>query len=75
MRRNRKSNTNFYTRASALASAARGIALRYGHEDIDPPIFEFTPVFARTMGEGSDVVRKEMYTFADRGGDELTLRP
>lgn len=58
-----------------VVETARGIARRYGHEDIDPPIFEFTPVFARTMGEGSDVVRKEMYTFEDRGGDELTLRP
>ena len=58
-----------------VVDTARGIALRYGHEDIDPPIFEFTPVFARTMGEGSDVVRKEMYTFEDRGGEELTLRP
>ncbi len=51
------------------------MAQRYGYEDIDTPIFEFTPVFARTLGEGSDVVRKEMYTFEDRGGDEVTLRP
>lgn len=58
-----------------VIDTARAVALRYGHEDIDPPIFEFTPVFARTMGEGSDVVRKEMYTFEDRGGEELTLRP
>ena len=58
-----------------VIATAREVALRYGHEDIDPPIFEFTPVFARTMGEGSDVVRKEMYTFEDRGGEELTLRP
>ena len=58
-----------------VVETARAVARRYGHEDIDPPIFEFTPVFARTMGEGSDVVRKEMYTFEDRSGEELTLRP
>jgi histidyl-tRNA synthetase len=58
-----------------VIETARIVARRYGHEDIDPPIFEFTPVFARTMGEGSDVVRKEMYTFEDRSGEELTLRP
>lgn len=58
-----------------VIDTARSVAHRYGHQDIDPPIFEFTPVFARTMGEGSDVVRKEMYTFCDRGGDEVTLRP
>jgi histidyl-tRNA synthetase len=39
------------------------------------PIFEFTDVFARTLGETSDVVTKEMYTFTDRSGDSLTLRP
>ena len=39
------------------------------------PIFEFTRVFARTLGETSDVVTKEMYTFQDRGGDSITLRP
>ena len=39
------------------------------------PIFEATAVFARTLGETSDVVTKEMYSFEDRGGDSLTLRP
>ncbi|HZD25267.1 MAG TPA: histidine--tRNA ligase, partial [Alphaproteobacteria bacterium] len=58
-----------------IIETAREIARRYGHQEIDPPIFEFTPVFARSMGEGSDVVRKEMYTFEDRGGEEITLRP
>ena len=42
---------------------------------MDHPIFEDTRVFARTLGDTSDVVTKEMYTFADRGGDSLTLRP
>ncbi|VXC71601.1 histidine--tRNA ligase [Sphingomonas sp. AX6] len=42
---------------------------------VELPVFEATQVFARTMGETSDVVSKEMYTFPDRGGDLLTLRP
>ncbi|MBT4488074.1 MAG: histidine--tRNA ligase [Rhodospirillaceae bacterium] len=58
-----------------VVATARDCARRYGFGDIDIPIFEFTPVFARTMGEGSDVVRKEMYTFTDRGGEDITLRP
>lgn len=51
------------------------VARRFGHREISTPIFEFTEVFSRTLGEGSDVVSKEMYTFADRGGESLTLRP
>ncbi len=53
----------------------REIAERYGFGEIATPIFEFTEVFRRTLGETSDVVTKEMYTFEDRGGAELTLRP
>ena len=48
---------------------------RYGYLEMATPIFEFTEVFARTLGETSDVVTKEMYTFDDRGGEQLTLRP
>jgi len=62
-------------RHSHVVATASDCARRYGFEDIVVPVFEFTPVFARTMGEGSDVVRKEMYTFTDRSGDEITLRP
>ncbi|WP_417320962.1 histidine--tRNA ligase [Emcibacter sp.] len=51
------------------------VAERYGHSEISTPIFEFTEVFRRTLGETSDVVSKEMYTFEDRGGESLTLRP
>ncbi len=51
------------------------IATRFGHQEISTPIFEFTEVFNRTLGETSDVVSKEMYTFEDRGGELLTLRP
>ena len=47
----------------------------YGYQRIDTPIFEDTALFTRTSGQGSDVVQKEMYTFTDRGGRSLTLRP
>jgi histidyl-tRNA synthetase len=47
----------------------------YGFQRLEIPIFEATGVFARSMGETSDVVSKEMYTFEDRGGDSITLRP
>jgi histidyl-tRNA synthetase len=53
----------------------RRIAERYTYTQIDTPIFEFTEVFNRTLGETTDVVTKEMYTFDDRSGDSLTLRP
>jgi histidyl-tRNA synthetase len=58
-----------------VAETGREIARRYGYGEIATPIFEFTEVFQRTLGETSDVVTKEMYTFKDRGGDEITLRP
>jgi histidyl-tRNA synthetase len=47
----------------------------YGFEEISTPMFEFSEVFHRTLGESSDMVSKETYTFLDRGGDSLTLRP
>ncbi|HVY15445.1 MAG TPA: histidine--tRNA ligase [Rhodopila sp.] len=58
-----------------VASIARDIAAVYGFDEWITPIFEDTRVFARTLGETSDVVTKEMYTFEDRGGDSVTLRP
>jgi histidyl-tRNA synthetase len=51
------------------------IAKLYGYERIDAPIFEDTRLFARSVGEDTDIVKKEMYTFEDRGGSLLTLRP
>jgi histidyl-tRNA synthetase len=51
------------------------IARRYGFGEIITPIFEFTDVFSRNLGETTDVVSKEMYTFSDRSGESLTLRP
>lgn len=50
-------------------------ALIYGYGEIETPIFEFSEVFHRTLGETSDVVNKETYDFTDRGGEKLTLRP
>lgn len=47
----------------------------YGFKRIEVPVFESTAVFARSLGESTDVVSKEMYSFEDRGGDSLTLRP
>jgi len=47
----------------------------YGYRPIQTPVFEDTALFARTSGEGSDVVQKEMYTFEDRSGRSVTLRP
>jgi histidyl-tRNA synthetase len=58
-----------------VTDAARELCGRYGYRRIDTPGFEDTEVFARTSGAGSDVVQKEMYTFVDRGGRSLTLRP
>ena len=58
-----------------VLETGRAVAARYGYHEVGTPVFEFTEVFARTLGETSDVVTKEMYTFEDRGGDSLTLRP
>ncbi|MBW4021722.1 MAG: histidine--tRNA ligase [Proteobacteria bacterium] len=58
-----------------VSDTARRVAALYGFEEWSTPIFEETAVFSRTLGETSDVVTKEMYTFADRGGDSITLRP
>lgn len=48
---------------------------RFGYQEIRTPIFESTDVFVRTIGEGTDIVDKEMYTFTDRGDRSITLRP
>ncbi len=58
-----------------IIETARELAERYGYAEMSTPIFEFTEVFKRTLGDTSDIVTKEMYTFADRSGDEITLRP
>ena len=59
----------------ALESAARRILEGAGYARIETPAFEATELFARGVGESTDIVQKEMYTFADAGGRSLTLRP
>jgi histidyl-tRNA synthetase len=58
-----------------VIETARAIAERYGYHEMATPILEASEVFKRTLGDTSDVVTKEMYTFVDRGGEEVTLRP
>lgn len=58
-----------------LENTAVDVFERYGYGEIRTPIFEYTEVFQRGIGSETDVVRKEMYTFEDRGGRSLTLRP
>ncbi len=54
---------------------AEALCLVYGYNPVQTPVFEDTALFERTSGAGSDVVQKEMYTFEDRSGRSLTLRP
>ncbi len=58
-----------------VVETARRIAARYGYDEMTTPVFEFTDVFRRSLGDTSDVVTKEMYTFSMKAGEELTLRP
>ena len=58
-----------------IEDAARRWALCYGYQEIRIPIFELTALFARSIGSTTDIVEKEMYTFPDRDGTSLTLRP
>jgi histidyl-tRNA synthetase len=55
--------------------SARAVMDAYGYEEIRVPVVEHTELFKRAIGEYTDVVEKEMYTFTDQGGDSLTLRP
>ncbi len=58
-----------------IQRAAEATAALYGYERIDTPVFEEAGLFVRTVGEGTDIVEKEMYTFEDHGGGQMTLRP
>jgi histidyl-tRNA synthetase len=58
-----------------VSEIARMIAERYGFAEMATPIFELTEVFSRPIGASTDIVTKEMYTFEDRGHEEITLRP
>lgn len=62
-------------RHRVVVDAARAVAARYGYHEMVTPVFEFTEVFKRTLGETSDVVTKEMYTFSISDGEQVTLRP
>jgi histidyl-tRNA synthetase len=62
-------------RRAELEATAGKILARAGYGRIETPAFEATHLFSRTVGEATDVVQKEMYTFPDGGGDSLTLRP
>lgn len=64
-----------FRRHHAVGETARRVSTLYGFEEWATPVFEDTRVFARGLGDTSDVVMKEMYTFTDRGGDSVTLRP
>ena len=54
---------------------ARNASTQYGFQEMATPIFEFTDVFSKPLGTSSDVVTKETYSFEDRGGEQITLRP
>ncbi len=58
-----------------LEDAAERVFSRYGFEEVRPPVVERTELFARSLGDTTDVVEKEMYSFVDRDGTSLTLRP
>ncbi|PKB66128.1 MAG: histidine--tRNA ligase [SAR202 cluster bacterium Io17-Chloro-G3] len=58
-----------------VETVAANVCKRIGYERIDTPIFEASGLFVRSVGAQTDIVQKEMYTFDDRGGDSLTLRP
>lgn len=58
-----------------LESIVRDAMRRFNYKEIRPPVFEMTELFARGIGEGTDIVSKEMFSFTDMGGRNLTLRP
>ena len=58
-----------------LENTLLDIASRFGFKEIRTPVFEHTELFARGVGDTTDVVQKEMYTFLDKGGRSITLRP
>lgn len=64
-----------YAQHQRVIETAQAAAACYGYHRMDTPIFEFSEVFHRAVGDTSDIVTKETYTFTDRGGESLTLRP
>lgn len=64
-----------YAKHQQVIETAQHVAALYGFARMDTPIFEFSDVFHRAVGETSDIVSKETYSFTDRGGESITLRP
>ena len=62
-------------RCHYLEDIFRGVSTLFGYAEIRTPVFESTDLFTRSIGEGTDIVSKEMYTLVTKGGDSLTLRP
>jgi histidyl-tRNA synthetase len=62
-------------RRAEIVGVARELLESAGYEQIETPIFEATEVFSRTVGDSTDIVQKQMFTFEDQGGRSLTLRP
>src|SRR5687768_13655390 len=62
-------------RFQTVVAAFDRVRRLYGFQRIETPVFEATQVFARSVGETTDIVSKEIYTFDDRSGESLTLRP
>ena len=58
-----------------IEDTAREVCNLYGYKEIRTPVFEDTSLFSRGVGDTTDVVQKEMYTFNDKGGRSITLRP
>ena len=58
-----------------IEQKAARICQLYGYERVDSPAFEDTSLFTRSVGAGTDIVEKEMYSFTDKGGNQVTLRP
>lgn len=64
-----------FSKYQSLVSIATKVSSKYGYQCIETPIIEDTAVFQRSLGDESDVVSKEMYSFTDKGGEHITLRP
>ena len=58
-----------------LEDTAREVLAGYGYQELRPPMVEKTELFRRSVGEATDIVEKEMYTFTDRSDEQITLRP
>ena len=58
-----------------IENSLRSVFAKYNFHEIRTPVFEETELFARGIGQSTDIVRKEMYTFSDKGGKSYTLRP